>query len=75
MAKSPKSIPVETWVGCPVCACEIPVDSAHRLPREFSVQCPNCGGRSVYQLSQLHEERTATAATRIVERISFGKRT
>ena len=61
-------------VSCPTCSCEIPVHSALRLPREFSVKCPNCGWRKEYQSAELHDARRDAEATREFPRIQFGKK-
>jgi hypothetical protein len=42
------------------------------LPRDFSVQCPNCAGRKFYQADQVHDRREAAETTRIAEEIQFG---
>jgi hypothetical protein len=42
------------------------------LPRDFSVQCPNCAGRKFYQADQVHDRREAAETTRSAEEIQFG---
>ncbi len=60
------------FVSCPTCLYEIPVVSTMGLPREFSVLCPNCGGRKLYQLAQSHDRKQDTAATQNSGRAQFG---
>lgn len=61
-------------VTCPTCSCEIPVQSALRLPREFSVKCPNCGWRREYQSAELHDAKPEAESPRELPRIQFGKK-
>jgi hypothetical protein len=61
-------------VSCPTCACEIPVQSAVRLPREFSVKCPNCGWRRDYQSAELHDTKPKAGSPCEFPRIQFGKK-
>ena len=61
-------------VSCPKCSFEIPVQGARRLPREFSVLCPNCGWRKEYQLAELHGAKQDWEKNREVKRIQFGKK-
>jgi hypothetical protein len=61
-------------VSCPTCACEIPVQSALRLPREFSVKCPNCGWRKEYQSAELHNAKPEAEPPHEFPRIQFGKK-
>ena len=73
MAASRKIIvKTDTCVSCPTCSCEIPVLNTIALPREFSVLCPNCGGRNFYQLAQTHDRKEDAEATQISARIQFG---
>jgi len=65
-------VKADTCVSCPTCSCEIPVLNTMSLAREFSVLCPNCGGRKSYQLAQVHDRQQATDATQISGRIPFG---
>jgi len=65
-------VKTDTCVSCPTCSCEIPVLNTIGLPREFSVLCPNCGGRKFYQLAQTHDRREDAEATQISGRIQFG---
>ena len=44
-------------VSCPACAREIPLVGRPRLPLEFSVPCPNCGHRNVYQPAAAHDPK------------------
>jgi len=61
-------------VSCSTCSCEIPVHSALRMPREFSVLCPNCEWRNEYQPADLHDARRDAKATREFPRIQFGRK-
>jgi hypothetical protein len=65
---------IVSCVSCPTCSCEIPVHSPQRMPREFSVKCPNCGWRREYQPAELHDARRGAEATREFPRIQFGKK-
>ena len=69
-----KTDAVLSCVSCPTCSCEIPVHSALRMPREFSVQCPNCEWRSEYQPAELHEAKRDPEPSREFPRIQFGKK-
>ena len=71
MAAFQKSVGVETWVSCPTCSREILVTSKTRLPEEFSVPCPNCGRRNVYQPLERHGPKPHAEATEISGKISF----
>jgi hypothetical protein len=64
----------DTSVSCPTCSCEIPVLNTNGLPREFSVQCTNCGGRALYQLAQIHDQKPDAETTQSSRRIQFGMR-
>ena len=61
-------------VNCPKCSYEIPVHSTLRIPREFSVLCPNCGWRREYQPADLHDARRDAEPTRQCPGIQFGKK-
>ena len=61
-------------VSCPTCSREIPVHSAVRLAREFSVKCPNCGLRTEYQSAELHDAKPEAESLRKFPRIQFGKK-
>jgi hypothetical protein len=61
-------------VSCPTCSCEIPVQSGLRMPREFSVKCPNCGGRREYQSAELHDARPEAGLPREFQGIQFGRK-
>jgi hypothetical protein len=63
-----------TCVTCPTCSCEIPLLSAVRLPREFSIKCPNCGWRREYQSAELHDARPEAKPPHESPRIQFGKK-
>ena len=65
---------IVSCVSCPTCACEISVQSAVRLPREFSVKCPNCGWRREYQPAELHNAKPEAGPPREFSRIQFGKK-
>ena len=69
-----KIIKADTCVTCPTCTREITVLSAARLPRVFSVLCPNCGWRKEYQLAQLHDAKEAAETAPTIRRIQFGKK-
>ena len=73
MATSRKIIlKADVCVTCPTCFCEISVLTANSLPREFSVLCPNCGGRKFYQLAQIHDQKPDAEMARTPERLQFG---
>jgi hypothetical protein len=74
VATSRKIFHADSCVSCPTCSCEIPVLGAIRLPREFSVLCPNCGLRRVYQATELHDAKQDTEETHKSRRIQFGKK-
>ena len=61
-------------VGCPTCSCEIPVVGTLRLPQEFSVLCPNCRHRNVYQSAEVRDPKQDAAATMAPRNIQFGKK-
>jgi hypothetical protein len=61
-------------VSCPTCSGEIPVQSALRMPREFSVKCPNCGERREYQSAELHDAKPEAGSPRECPRIQFGRK-
>ena len=60
-------------VTCPACSCEIAVVGTLRLPREFSVLCPNCGHRNVHLADAAHDPRPGVETTRPAH-IKFGKK-
>lgn len=66
-----KNVEVETWVSCSTCSWEIPVSCKTRLPLEYSVPCPNCGRRHVYQSLEGHGRNTDAEATERVRRRPF----
>jgi hypothetical protein len=43
MATSQDIFNINACVSCPMCSSEIPLPGGLRLPRQFSVPCPNCG--------------------------------
>jgi len=61
-------------VSCPKCSFEIPVIGAGRLPREFSVSCPNCGWRKEHQSAELHSAKQDWEQNREPKSVQFGKR-
>jgi transcription elongation factor Elf1 len=72
VATSRKDFEIDTCVSCPTCSREILVSDELQLPREFSVPCPNCGRRSVYQVAEVHDLKQKTETTQISERVQFG---
>jgi DNA-directed RNA polymerase subunit RPC12/RpoP len=62
----------ETCVSCPACSYEIPLLNTVSLPREFSVLCPNCGSRKLYEFAQAHDRNQEAEATQISGRAQFG---
>jgi hypothetical protein len=64
----------DTCVSCPMCCCEIIMLNTTGLPREFSVQCPDCGTRKVYQADQVHDRRDDAETSQNPGRIKFGVR-
>lgn len=74
MATSRKDIRPDTYVSCPTCGCEIAMLNSMSLPREFSVQCPNCEGRKFYQADQVHDRRNDTKANQNPGKMQFGVR-
>jgi len=69
-----KIIKDSTWVSCPGCSCEIPVQNAARLPREFSVPCPNCGERKVYGPADVQERKAEVETADAFKPVQFGRR-
>ena len=61
-------------VSCPTCSCEIPVQAALRMPRAFSVLCPNCGRRREYQSAELHDAKQNAERIREFSKIQFGRK-
>jgi CxxC motif-containing protein len=74
VATSRKILKVDTCVSCPMCSCEIPLHSALRLPREFSVRCQNCGQRKIYGSAEVHDRKEDAKVTHIFREIQFGTR-
>jgi uncharacterized Zn finger protein (UPF0148 family) len=74
MAISRKDSSTGTYVNCPTCGREIRVVTALRLPGEFSVLCPNCGDRQVYQSAETHDTKEDPEGTKTSRRIQFGKK-
>jgi hypothetical protein len=60
-----------TCVNCPACSYEIRLVSPLRLPGEFSVPCPNCGLRKVYESAEAHDPRPEPEVTKTSGRIQF----
>lgn len=61
------------YVSCPTCSCEITVlNTIRSLPREFSVLCPKCGGRKLYQLAQVHEQKQVAETAGVSRGMPFG---
>jgi plasmid rolling circle replication initiator protein Rep len=50
------------------------MQSGLRMPREFSVLCPNCGWRREYHPADLHDARPEAELLREFPRIQFGKK-
>jgi hypothetical protein len=65
---------VVSCVSCPTCSFEIPLQSGLRMPREFSVLCPNCGWRREYHPADLHDARPKAKLLGEFPRIQFGKK-
>jgi hypothetical protein len=61
-------------VGCRACAFEIPLANTKGLPREFSLLCPGCGHRGIYQLAQVHAPAEDADATKPPRKSQFGKK-
>jgi hypothetical protein len=74
MAASPDISKIDACVSCPMCSSEIPLPSGLRLPRQFSVRCPNCGQRKIHDLAEVHN-RKDDAATQAFAEIQFGSKT
>jgi transcription elongation factor Elf1 len=74
MAISRKDPSARTYVNCPTCAREILVVTTLRLPGEFSVLCPNCGERQVYQSVDAHGTKQDPGGIKTSRRIQFGKK-
>jgi hypothetical protein len=66
--KEPKA---RSCVTCPTCSCEIPLVCELRLPTEFSVPCPGCGRRTVYQSAETHDPDDDAGATQTCHAIEF----
>jgi DNA-directed RNA polymerase subunit RPC12/RpoP len=60
------------YVKCPTCSCEIRVHNSRNLPREFSVACPNCQGRKLYQVAQVHEQELQAEIAQKFGTVQFG---
>ena len=60
-------------VSCPSCSYEIRLAGKAR-PREFSVLCPACGHRKVYQQADAHDPVPVAGETKAPAKIHFGKK-
>jgi hypothetical protein len=67
-------VKADTCVNCPKCSCEITMLNTTSLPREFSVQCPHCRTRNVYQAGQVHDCSVDTETAQSPGTIQFGFR-
>jgi hypothetical protein len=63
-----------TCVKCPTCSFEIPLLSTKSLPREFSVLCPKCRGRKLYQVAEVHDQNPKAGPPQNSVRDQFGIR-
>ena len=61
-------------VNCPACAFEIPLANPKGLPREFSLRCPGCGHRRIYQWAQVHAPMENAEAAKPPRTTQFGKK-
>jgi len=61
-------------VSCPSCSYEIRMAGKARLPREFSVLCPACGHRKLYQQADARNPSPAPAVTKAPAKTHFGKK-
>jgi endogenous inhibitor of DNA gyrase (YacG/DUF329 family) len=61
-------------VSCPTCSHEIPLASTLRLPGVFSVPCPNCGQRKVYQSAEAHDPKQEAEVVKASGPIQFATR-
>ena len=57
-------------VSCPTCLYEIPLAST-RVPGVFSVPCPSCGQRKVYQSTEAHDPKQEAEVTKASGPIQF----
>ncbi len=73
MATSQDISKIDACVSCPMCSSEIPLPSGLRLPRQFSVPCPNCGQRKIHDLAEVHNRKDN--ASQISTEIHFGRQT
>jgi len=69
-----KEARVDTYVTCPTCAYEIRLACTVRPPGEFSVLCPNCAQRKIYQSVQAHDPMPSPARTKPYARAEFSTR-
>jgi len=64
----------DTYVTCPECAWEIRLACTARPPAEFSVECPNCTQRKIYQSADAHDPIPSTAMAKTHRRPEFSTR-
>ena len=62
---------ISSFVSCPACSGEIPLEGGSRLPAEFSVPCPSCGRRTIYQSADAHDSKKSEEATNTFGRTRF----
>jgi len=74
MAPSQDIFNINACVSCPMCSSEIPLPGGLRLPRQFSVPCPNCEQRKIHGLAEIHN-RKEDAAPQTFPEIEFGSKT
>jgi hypothetical protein len=48
------------------------LNTVRGLPREFSVLCPKCGGRKLYQLAQVRAEKQVAEIAPVSRSTQFG---
>jgi ssDNA-binding Zn-finger/Zn-ribbon topoisomerase 1 len=74
MTNSRKDFVTRSCVTCPKCSYEIPMLTTKGLSREFSVRCPKCEGRKLYETAQIHDQREAATTVRSPEHFEFARR-
>jgi predicted RNA-binding Zn-ribbon protein involved in translation (DUF1610 family) len=62
---------ISSFVSCPACAGEIPLEGSPRLPAEFSVPCPSCGRRTIFQSADAHDSKKSEEAANTFGRPRF----
>ncbi len=65
---------IDTYVTCPMCSWEIALACTSRPPGEFSVECPNCSQRNIYQSLQAHDSMPSAPRTKPHGRAEFSTR-